>query len=304
MDRTQLRGSVLFIGQAILDDVALVKSIPTGDQKTVALKKAFRSGGNAFTAAVTCAVFGLKPDVISGIGKDIAGLMIEQVVKEAGIYWHPRLMEETPSAIILPNESGRVIISPPEGESYLQDFPLLNIENCRLVHVDGRHFDAAEYYLGEAERLGIPRSSDFGRARPGIEKLLPRITHATVSARFCDDMGQSVDGMLSDLRRHAEVGIVTLGADGLRYFVDDGPITHMNALKVPEESVIDENGSGDIFNGARIYSYLTYPDQAWERHLRFATAAVAHKIQRFGNEPPTLGQVYQTLRQYDIRLAA
>lgn len=301
MNRTNIAGSALFVCQAILDDVARVREVPTGDQKTVALQKAFRPGGNSFVAAMTCAKLGFKPDVISGVGNDLAGQLIEQKVRDAGFYWHPRAMKETPASIIMPNDGGRAIISAPDELAYEQDFPRLNIEGCRVIHFDGRHLDAAMHYMDEAQRFDVPTSIDVGRVRPGIEELLHRTTFPAVSKRFCGLMGESVDGMLSSLRKHAKAAAVTLGADGLRYFIDDGPLKDMPALDVPAEQVVDENGSGDIFNGARIYSYLTWPDRGWEWHFRFATAAVAHKIQRFGNEPPTLGEVHHTLRHYGIR---
>ncbi|MDO8514061.1 MAG: PfkB family carbohydrate kinase [bacterium] len=304
MLRTHPNGGALFVCQAISDRVARVPVVPTGDGKTVATKMKDQPGGNGFTAAMTTAWLGFKPHVISGIGNDPAGQDIVNAVLKAGIHWHPRAMKETPKAVIIPNDRGRVIISPPEDEDYEEEYSPLNIQGCRLLHIDGRQRDATKYYVGEAERLGIDRYCDFGRIRPGIEDLLPKMTHPSVSERFCEQMGRSVDGMLTDLGKHCKVAIVTLGANGLKYAVEGGLIKPLPAFEVAPEDVVDENGLGDGFNGGRVFADLMWPDRPLEDRLRFAMAVPAFTIKRFGNEPPTLEEVYQTLLEYGIKLAA
>ncbi len=308
--RTQLRGSALFVGQLILDDIARVKGeVPTRDMKEEALEKAFQAGGNTPVAARACAELGFKPDLVSGIGYDLAGAMLEKVVRDAGIHWHPHKMQETPSSIVIVNEFGRVIISPP-AKRVVYDvndpYPKLDITGCRIVHVDGRNFDAALHYVKEARNLDVPTSIDAGkrRSRGEIEQLLPYIDYAVVSERYCHDIGSGVDEFLTEQRKRSKMVAVTLGKIGLRYIADEDVIVPVSAFAVDKQRTVDENGSGDIFNGARIFSQLNWPRRGWEWHFRFANAAVAWKIQRFGNMPPTLEQVYQALRQYGIKVAA
>jgi sugar/nucleoside kinase (ribokinase family) len=62
---------------------------------------------------------------------------------------------------------------------------------------------------------------------------------------------------------------------------------------------IADAGSGDVFHGAYIYSYLADPARRWAEHFGFAQAAAAHKIQHLGNEAglPTLDDVRAAQRE-------
>ncbi|QQG37646.1 MAG: hypothetical protein HYS26_03385 [Candidatus Kaiserbacteria bacterium] len=308
MNTTTLNASAVFVGQAILDQIARVNEMPGCDNRERARpgEIGFQAGGNATVAGLTCSALGWQSAIVSGVADDDAGRLLEPKMRAHGVHWLPRAMERTPIAMVIVNPHGRAIVtsSDKEAESYSQDFPRLDLEDCRLVHVDGRQRDAAEYYVDEAVRLGIPVSIDVGRQRPGIEKLLAKARFASVSSKYCHDTGRTPEKTLADLRRHAEVGIVTLGEKGLKYFVKDGPIETLEAFPVPHTAIVDESGSGDLHNGARCFSHLYWPDRGWEWHLRFANAVVAWKLTHFGNASPTLGQAMLTLRHYGIREVA
>ncbi len=302
-ERTQIRNSALFVGQVLWDRVVRVDHVPVDDEKVTAIEAVDRAGGNAFVAALACAQVGFIPDVISGIGNDVPGQMIEGSLKSRGAFWHPRLMEKTPCATILVNPRGRAIISPPDKErnEYLQDFPLLDIEGCRIVHIDGTQFDAAEHYVREAVRLGVPVSCDFGRARPGIKDLLPHIVFPGLSERCAKELYGGVDNALEELRKHSLEGVVTLGSEGLRFFKGKEPIRHLPAPRIPAELVVDTNGAGDVFHGARVAAYLQWPDKALEYRLWFASCAAGSKIQHFDDYLPDREDVHLTMRHCGVR---
>jgi sugar/nucleoside kinase (ribokinase family) len=80
--------------------------------------------------------------------------------------------------------------------------------------------------------------------------------------------------------RGCRLGGVRLGERGLLWYDDMRAVRTLPALAVPSDRVLDTNGTGDVFHGAYVYSYLTNPEKSWEEHFRFARAASAFKIQR------------------------
>ena len=79
-------------------------------------------------------------------------------------------------------------------------------------------------------------------------------------------------------------------------------MSHLPALPVPREDVIDTSGAGDVFHGAYVASYLAEPERSFARHFEFARAAAAYKIGRLGNEAglPTLADVAEIERAYAL----
>jgi sugar/nucleoside kinase (ribokinase family) len=301
MEHHSLDGRALYVGQAILDCVTYVRDV-RAEGKEVALRQCMQAGGNAFTAGITTAVLGYKPSITSGVGNDTPGRIIEKMVRDAGVYWHPRAMTETPWSNVLPNPKGRFIAGPEDELKYTQEFVRLDVRGCPLIHFDGRQLDAAEYYMAEAQKHGVPTSIDVGRNRPGIEGLLYQATYPSVSESYCRHIGKTAAELLTDLhkRGRARFAIVTMGKKGLLYIDDTGVVDHLAAFPIDDRDVLDENAAGDIFNGARNFSMLTWPERPLVWHLLFAMAAVICKLRRFGNFPPTLDEVLATLRSYGI----
>ena len=91
--------------------------------------------------------------------------------------------------------------------------------------------------------------------------------------------------MLDRLRKAGcTVGGVTRGEHGLLWYEGDGGAKVTPALAVPSDKVIDTSGAGDIFHGAYLWSRLMRPEQSWNEHFKFASAASAYKVQKLGNE--------------------
>ena len=282
--RTNLAGSALFVTHPYVDFVMKVRKIPSGDEKTLAEQSVVSFGGNAFTAALCCNKLGLVPDVIGARANDILARMIEHWVAESGVYWHPRLVRSTSYSVIFPSGDDRAMVRHRD-EEYLQDFPLLNIDGCRLVHGDGLQCDALLHYFDEARKRGILTSLDGGSLRPHMREILRRTDVAVVSLRLCQQMNTTPSGMLSYLRSlGCKVGGVTLGEQGMLWYEGRGSDSHLPALAVPSERIKDSNGVGDVFHGAYCWSYLQRPDIPWYQHFEFSRAAAAHKLQHFGNE--------------------
>lgn len=283
----------LFIGQTYIDIVFLADSIPTGDDKAVARDYAVSFGGNAVTAAFCCAKLGVKPDLLSSLADDWLGRMFLDMAARYGIPVHGRKVKESSLSFIMPHDGKRAILRCRD-DDYLHPFPVLNLGDCRAIHLDGHQPDAALHYAKICREAGMLTSLDGGGVRSNTEELLEFIDVAVVSERMCEQMSLDPSGMLDHLTsKGCTIGGVTMGEKGIVWFDETGQRQHHAALPIPAAKVIDTNGAGDVFHGAYMYSYLTRPDAGWDAHFRFARAASAHKVQHLGNEAglPALGDI-------------
>jgi sugar/nucleoside kinase (ribokinase family) len=292
----------LFIGQTYIDVTFLMDRMPTGDEKDVASAYAISFGGNAVTAAFCCAKLGIAPDLLATVADDWLGRMFLDMAGRYGITIHARKVRTSSLSLIMPNHGHRAIVRCRDDE-YLHPFPVLDLSNCRALHLDGHQPDAAIHYAKLCREARILTSLDGGGLRSNTNDLLQFIDVAIVAERLCEQMGYEPPAMLDYLKsRGCRIGGVTLGERGLIWYDDTGTVRTLPALTVPSVRVIDTSGAGDVFHGAYIYSYLSNPAKNWEDHLRFAQAASAFKIQHLGNEAglPTLEDIAGIRQQYEM----
>ena len=274
----------LFIGQTYIDVVFITDHMPTGDEKHVANEYAVSFGGNAVTAAFCCAKLGIVPDVIATVANDWLGRMFQDMTAKYAISVHPRKVKTSSLSFIMPKDGKRAIVRCRDDE-HIHPFPILNLNGCRALHVDGHQPDAAIHYAKLCREAGILTSLDGGGLRQNTHELLGFIDVAIVAERLCEQMALSPAAMLDYLkRRGCRIGGVTQGERGLLWYDEDGSVQALPALRLPPERVRDTNGAGDVFHGAYVYSYLSHPAQRWREHFGFARAASTYKIQHLGNE--------------------
>src|SRR3954462_3243206 len=75
----------LFIGQSYIDITFLTDHLPIGDEKMVARDYAVSFGGNAVTAAFSCAKLGIAPDLLASVADDWLGRMFNDMAAKYGI---------------------------------------------------------------------------------------------------------------------------------------------------------------------------------------------------------------------------
>src|SRR6185312_1692845 len=287
-----------FIGQTYIDVTFLTDKMPTGDEKYVASNYAISFGGNAVTAAFCCAKLGIQPELLATVADDWLGRMFLDMAEKYGISIHARKVATSSLSLIMPNGGKRAIVRCRD-DDYLNAFPILDISDCRALHLDGHQPDAAIYYAKRCRDAGILTSLDGGGLRSNTHELLQLVDVAIVAERLCDQMGNTPAEMLDYLRgRGCRIGGVTLGERGLVWYDESGTVRTLPALAVPSDRIVDTNGAGDVFHGAYIYSYLNDATKIWAEHFEFARAASAYKIQHLGNEAglPTLTEILATQR--------
>jgi sugar/nucleoside kinase (ribokinase family) len=291
----------LFIGQTYIDVTFLTDHIPKGDEKSVASEYAISFGGNAVTAAFCCAKLGIAPDLIATVADDWLGRMFREMAEKYGVRLHERKVEKSSLSFIMPKDGKRAIVRCRD-DHYLSPFPVLDLEGCRALHVDGHQPDAALAYAQRCRKAAILTSLDGGGVRINTHELLGFIDVAVVAERFCQQMDKTPAGMLDYLKnRGCRIGGVTLGEKGMLWYDEQGEVRRLSAIPVPRERVRDTSGAGDVFHGAYVYSYLKQPQRSWAEHFDFARHASAFKIQHLGNEAglPTLDDIKAVSREFD-----
>ena len=293
----------LFIGQTYIDVVFITDHMPTGDEKHVASDYAVSFGGNAVTAAFCCAKLGIVPDLIATAANDWLGRMFQDMCAKYAISLHGRKVNQSSLSFIMPKDGKRAIVRCRDDE-HIHPFPMLNLGNCRALHVDGHQPDAAIHYAKVCREAGILTSLDGGGLRTNTHELLAFIDVAMVAERFCQQMDKTPTAMLDYLKsRGCKIGGVTMGEKGLLWYNETGTVEIMPAMPIPRERVIDTNGAGDVFHGAYVYSYLAHPGKSWREHFDFARAASTFKIQRLGNEAglPTLVDIAKVRHEFEVK---
>ncbi len=292
----------LFIGQTYIDVTFITDHMPVGDEKHVASDYAVSFGGNAVTAAFCCARLGIPPDLIATVANDWLGRMFQDMATKYGVSVHGRKVKTSSLSFIMPNDGKRAIVRCRD-DDYLHPFPVLNLNGCRVLHVDGHQPDAALHYARLCREAGILTSLDGGGLRSNTHELLEFIDVAIVAERLCEQMDMTPNAMLDYLKgRGCRIGGVTLGERGLLWYDEAGKIGRLPALPIPHQRVIDTNGAGDVFHGAYVYACLAHPEQDWAHHFEFARAASTYKIQKLGNEAglPTPADIEAVKREFQV----
>jgi len=174
----------LFIGQTYIDVTFITDHMPTGDEKHVASAYAVSFGGNAVTAAFCCAKLGIVPDLIATVANDWLGRMFQDMSAKYGISIHPRKVTSSSLSFIMPKDGKRAIVRCRD-DAHIHPFPLLNLGNCRALHIDGHQPDAAIHYAKLCREDGILTSLDGGGLRTNTHELLEFIDIAIdISQRF------------------------------------------------------------------------------------------------------------------------
>jgi sulfofructose kinase len=172
-----------------------------------------------------------------------------------------------------------------------------------LLHLDGRDLDAAMRAAQIVHDNHGTISIDLGTMRPGREALLARCHIILASKKGgAGAFPEHTDNPLAQARAFrerygAKIAGVTLAEKGLALACDDTP-EGIFLPAFPVENVLDTCGAGDTFHGAFLWAYHNHlsPIQS----AFFAQAAVALRIQQYGNEAglPTATQVHDFLAKH------
>ncbi len=114
-----------------------------------------------------------------------------------GISFHPRKVNSSSLSFIMPNDGKRAIVRCRD-DQHIHPFPLLNIDGCRALHIDGHQPDAAIHYAKLCREAGILTSLDGGGLRTNTHR-------AARLHRHCDRRRAAVRADGQDARADARL---------------------------------------------------------------------------------------------------
>ena len=265
---------VLGIGLNATDTLLLLKEFPPYAGKVAFDRELLSPGGQVATAAVTCARLGLRTRYIGTVGDDLRGEIQRESLAETGVDISGLIQRSN-----CPNQTAYILIDERSGERTVlwqraeclrlaaSEINEADIENCRLLHIDGYDIDAASKAATLARRNGVPVSLDVDTVYPGFDSVLRNVDYLVAGsawpARWTgeDDPFEALQILEREYR--TAVTAMTLGSGGsLALYADTW--FYAPAFEV---TCVDTTGAGDVFHGAFCYAMLHQMDM--QRALEF-----------------------------------
>lgn len=276
---------VLCVGHAVQDFVFSVPQLPARGEKYRATRFELAGGGPAATAAVTIAKLGGRAHLAARVGADVAGDLIVGELRGYGVDCAHVLrvqgLGSSVSAVMVDAAGERMIVNHlpaamPADAAWLPDPVSLGVH---AVLADTRWPDGAFAALRLARAAGLPGVLDADRPVPRTPDLLSAATHVAFSAEGLEEFVGDADPerSLTEIARHTRAWLcVTLGAEGVLVRTRSG------FSREPAHAVaaVDTLGAGDVWHGA--FALALAEARGEPSAVRFASAAAALKVQRFG----------------------
>ena len=280
------------IGIIGLDHVAVTDRFER-DGKSAASLYFEQVGGPVPVALMTMARLGLnEPPLFAGVtSEDDVGTAIRRGLDDGEVdvsLLHDHSHADAPrSLVVLCGGSRSVTNWNPDSLPTLAPEQIGGLRGSGLLHVDGRDTPAITAAVNLLREYETVVSLDLGSFSPAKAKVLPLCdiilaSKAGGAGAFPDFATDPIEQTKRFLNHGATVAGVTLGADGVVVGCRDengGVPVHLSAFPVAD--VVDTCGAGDCFHGAFLWAYRA--GKSAIESARFAQAAVALRIQHYGN---------------------
>ncbi|WYL96612.1 MAG: sugar kinase [Gloeotrichia echinulata IR180] len=244
----------LFIGLITLDFIYLAESPPKNNQKIVAIDYTVAAGGPATNASVAFSHLGNQAKVLGVLGSHP---MTQLIREDLGKYrvaiadLNPTTTTTVPvSSIIVTQATGEravISINAVKTQATSSSIPSDIWQNVAIVLIDGHQMEVSREIAPIAKSQNIPIVIDGGSWKPGFEKILPFVDYAICSANFhppdCHTSAEVFTYLCSFDIPHIAI---THGEQSIEY-ISEG---NTGVISVPQITVIDTLGAGDIFHGA------------------------------------------------------
>ena len=272
MKRVDLVG----LGLNATDTLISVPRIPEPGSKANVRSIRVMPGGQAATAVVACATWGLSARYVGKVGHDAAANAHRDAFAAVGVETQITLVPGCSSAqshIVIDDSGERAVLWHRDPRLAIRPDELRRewIVNARALLVDGCDTDAAKLAAKWAREAGVPVIADFDAAYSGIEALLPYVDYLIVSRDFPETMTGKADLKVAlqelQCRFPARLTAATLGAGGVLAWNGE-QFHYAPAYKI---EAVDTTGAGDLFHAGFIYGLL----QGWELQHRFEFACAA-----------------------------
>ncbi|MFW0772593.1 carbohydrate kinase family protein [Paenarthrobacter nitroguajacolicus] len=243
-------GTLLFVGCATLDSIALVQDYPAADSRTVAEDFATAGGGPAATAAVAAARAGAKVAFAGVLGVDeegdriITGLESEGVDTSAVIR-DPQVNTGASVIVVSKATESRAILTRPVPPVHFPAGARFHelLRTAAWVHVDHLGWNAI------ANSTGLRISVDAGNPIPsfspqGVELYVPTIER--LQAEYGNELTPE-DLVQKAIDDGASAVVATAGSEGAWGLEKGGIPFHIPATPA---HIVSTLGAGDVYHGA------------------------------------------------------
>lgn len=295
------RFDVLGLGASTVDILSLVDHFPASEEVQQAHQVAIQGGGPVATALVTLARLGARTTMLDVIGDDWRGEVILNEFEREGVGTdYLRRVENAASAtssiLVRRTDGARTIIFAPSTAPPLpaDAAPEELISSAKILHVNGRHWEACLQACHHARKRGVKVSFDGGAHRYGsqIKQLIPLVDICIVAREFASAYTQA-----GDIQQAAELllaagpalVVITDGAKGSWVYPQGGPSFHQPACLLPQ--VVDTTGCGDSYHGGFLFGLVRGYDLAETAALASAVAALNTRQLGGRGGLPTLAEV-------------
>ncbi|BAY25547.1 PfkB protein [Calothrix sp. NIES-2100] len=273
----------LFVGLVTLDLIYLAESAPQNNQKIVATDYTVAAGGPATNAAVTFSYLGNRATLLGVVGSHPMTQLIRTdlaTYQVAIADLHPSTTTAVPvSSIIVSESTGEravVSINAVKTQASSSSLPPDILQNIDIVLIDGHQMAVGSKIAQMAKAKNIPIAIDGGSWKAGFEEILPFVDYAICSNNFyppgCDTAAE-VFAYLSAF--HIPHIAITHGEQPIEYL----SCGNWGVVDVPQISVVDTLGAGDIFHGAFCHYIL---QETFTDALAQAAKVAAKACQFFG----------------------
>lgn len=251
------------LGVSTIDLIQVVDVLPGTEMVQKAHDCVISGGGPVATAIVAAARLGAATAMIDRIGDDLFGRMIMEEYRAAGVETAGMIVEEgrtssKASILVRKGDGARAIIYSPGDAG---DFPPARvcaetIRSARMLHLNGRHFEACLHAARLARRAGVSVSFDGGahRYQPEHRDLIPLVDICIIAEEYassCTGKAESEAAADAMLQMGPRLVVVTRGRGGSLICQREGERFHQKAFEVDE--VVDTTGAGDAYHGAFLF---------------------------------------------------
>jgi len=302
---------VVGLGVSTLDLFMVVDELPGSELVQRAHDSLLQGGGPVATALVALSRLGCSVAMIDKLGDDWRGKLVREEFEREGVstrYLHLAAGQTSSIATILVRKidgARTITYAPGDAEEVVpSDISDEMISSARILHLNGRHREAAVVAGRIAKRHGVPVSFDGGAHR-FHEQLRPLIEVSDICivarqfAFACAGAGDIQVCAARLLRTGPSIVVITAGTEGSWVFDQGGECFHQPAY--PLDDSVDTTGAGDAYHGAFLYGLLR--GYSLKETAKFASAVAALNTRKLGGRSalPTRQEVAEFLSEQRMK---